>query len=120
MQYRGRFAAAYAALAMVVAASAAGTWAGVHAAAPREHRCWASAPDLPGAMYSAAICRFGKENVSRLGWMPHIGVDGVPSRTLEEVAVIHLRSAPSYWLAHVRVGAHRAHVEQWTPCGSLC
>ena len=119
--YRWRFVAVYAALGLSVLGSAVGGYFGWTARPPAPTpRCWTSGPDISSALYSAAFCRFGKANVQRLGWMPHIQADGYPSETLDEVAVIHARSSPTYWLAHVKITAHVSRVEQWTPCGAAC
>jgi hypothetical protein len=121
MSLRTRFALVYAALALILAGAAAGAYVGVttmrRGGPPR---CWVSAPDVPRALYSAAYCRFGRQNVLGLGWMPHIGRDGSPSRTLQEVVVERADRPSTYWLARVAPERSSFQVRQWTACGAVC
>ncbi len=122
MTLRTRFALVYAALALVVGGAGAGAYLGatrLHSPVPPAH-CWVSAPSVVRALYSAAYCRFGRANVVQLGWMPHIGRDGVPSRTLEEVLLVGRGDARSYWLARVAPRGRAYEIRAWTICGTIC
>ena len=121
MSLRSRFTVVYVALALILAGATAGAYLGATTVRPASPpRCWVSAPDVARALYSAAYCRFGRENVAGLGWMPHIGVDGSPSRTLQEVVVQRPNRASTYWLARVATERRSFQVRQWTACGAVC
>jgi hypothetical protein len=119
--YGMRFAAVYSVLALVVAGAGAGSYLGATGQSPAPRpRCWSSGPDISAALLSAASCRFGKANVAQLGWLPHVGADGYPSRTLDEVAVRDPQGGMSFWLAEVRVSPSRSRVQGWRPCADSC
>ena len=121
MSLRTRFTVVYAALGLILAGAGAGAYLGATMPHPASHpRCWVSAPDVPRALYSAAYCRFGRQNVLGLGWMPHIGVDGSPSRTLQEVVVQRPGLPSTYWLARVAPERRSFQIRQWTACGAVC
>ena len=121
MSLRTRFALVYAALGLILVGAAAGAYLGASGQlAASRPRCWVSAPDVPRALYSAAYCRFGRQNVLGLGWMPHIGADGSPSRSLQEVVVQRAGRQSTYWLARVAPERSSFQVRQWTACGAVC
>jgi hypothetical protein len=121
MSLRTRFALVYAALGLILAGGVTGAYLGATTLRPvSPARCWVSAPDVPRALYSAAYCRFGRQNVLGLGWMPHIGPDGLPSRTLQEVGVQRPDRPSTYWLARVAPERRSFQVRQWTACGAVC
>jgi hypothetical protein len=122
MTLRTRFMLVYAALTVIGVAAGAGAYLGatrLHAP-PRPPHCWVSGPNVGRALYSAAYCRFGRENVVQLGWMPHITRDGSPSRSLEEVMLIGRGDARSYWLARVAAHERGYEIRAWTVCGAVC
>jgi hypothetical protein len=115
--YRSRFLALYAALGAVVCLAALGAFAADRATppapAPQKH-CWVKGPSLGVALYGAANCRFGTQNVGWLGWMPYLGA--TEAQRLEEVAVVRPDGGMSFWIAAWGTASRAIVVKHWVPC----